>query len=169
MTHPGLWRKQSKPRKQRAAIRVKAGREQPKPMQCSGPPTAAEIARIFTVQHVSWVDSEQTTLQGTVATEVEALHHLLDRMGVGQVTLLLPERRYVFARSEYGARTLNCTSEPLDGDETGDETGDGGYHPVVEDLAGRTGGGEYRGALPRASRHTVECSPLHSGRQDSVQ
>ena len=77
----------------------------------AAPPTDAEIAQAFALHAVEWVDPEETTLRGTSATDVDALGAFLDRMGVEQLTLLMPDRRYVYKRSEDAARVLNCTQQ----------------------------------------------------------
>ena len=79
------------------------------------PLTDTEIGQAFAQLQVEWVDTEQTTLSGTLQTDVAALCRLLDRMGADAATLLLPTslsaapRRYEFERSSYGNRVLNVT------------------------------------------------------------
>ena len=70
-----------------------------------------QIAERMTLLQCEWVDAEQTEMRGTTETDADGVHALLDRIGADYCKLLIPDREYVFQRSEHGERRLEYTSD----------------------------------------------------------
>jgi hypothetical protein len=73
--------------------------------------TDAEIAERMLALDVHWEDDRQLVLIGTATTDIDGVTALLNEMRVDAMTLMCPERTYTFARSQYGARLLNVTTQ----------------------------------------------------------
>ena len=88
-------------------------------------PTEAEIQAVFAQNEVAWTDEQETVLQGTAKTDVDAVCNFLDRMGVDYGVLHVPERTYTLQRSTYGAKVLLLQAEMPGGDEDWNDIHDG--------------------------------------------
>ena len=95
------------------AVEEAAAQAAPEPEPPAEPPSEEEIGARLAAVHCVWSgeEDERKQLTGTADTDVEAVHQLLKDMGVNACTLFMPQRVYVFKRSRFGDRRLNCTSQ----------------------------------------------------------
>jgi hypothetical protein len=99
-------------------------------------PTEAEIKAVFAQNEIVWTDEEETVLQGTANTDVDAVWKILDHMGVDYVVLYVPDRTYTLKRQIFGAKVLVMRTEMPGGGEDDNHDGDtGGGGAVDEALA----------------------------------
>ena len=127
----------------------------PLPPLPEGPLNDEQIAERLSLLHCEWADAEQTELQGTAETSADEVGLLLNKIGADYCKLLVPEREYVFQRSQHGDLNLNCHSRPVvDGDG-----GSGDGDEMLADEEWRSlEGGPWIAKLMRASRQPVDSA-----------